>query len=69
MFSPHVCKIGGNIEVHKPFIKCASENSTVNVKLMETMKITWISPYASTTTSLKVTLFVSKYIIKFCPFK
>jgi hypothetical protein len=41
MFSPHMCQIEGHIEVHKGFIKYSSENSIVNVKLIET----YIYPY------------------------
>jgi hypothetical protein len=58
-FSPCLCQIGGNVRVYKAFINWASENSTVNVKLMKIRKITWISPYVSTTTSFNVTLSVS----------
>jgi hypothetical protein len=36
MFSPHIWQIWGNTGLQKGVIKCASENSTVNVKLMET---------------------------------
>jgi hypothetical protein len=46
--------------VHKAFIKCASENYNVSVKLMEIIKITWISPFVSTMASLHVTLLVQE---------
>jgi hypothetical protein len=46
--------------IHKAFIKYASENYNVSVKLMEILKITWISPFASTTASLHVTVFVQQ---------
>jgi hypothetical protein len=53
---PNVCNTG----VHKAFIKCASDNYNVSVKLMEIIKITWISPFVSTMASLHVTLLVQE---------
>jgi hypothetical protein len=44
MFSSDICQIVGNIGVHKAFVKCASENSIVNVKLMERIKTSWAFP-------------------------
>jgi hypothetical protein len=38
-FSPQLCLTWGEIGVHYAFFKCASENSTVNVNLNETMKL------------------------------
>jgi hypothetical protein len=60
MFYHIYAKKWENTGVHKAFIKCASENCTVNVKFMETIKITCLSPYASTIASLHVKVFVQQ---------
>jgi hypothetical protein len=39
IFSPKICLPWGEIGVHYTFFKCASENSTVNIKLNERMKL------------------------------
>jgi transposase len=44
IFPPNICQIGRNMREHTVFIKCNSESSTVNVKLIEIMKIAWFSP-------------------------